>query len=180
MLLKPWLIKMVVTGLGTGMLPKAPGTWGSILGLALGWWLYELRLDEPWLAALVFGGIGAGAYGLIRQYEADQGHHDSAEIVIDEILGLALVYMWVPASPLNLAVGFGLFRFFDITKLGPVGWCERRWHGHAAGTLLDDLVAGVMVVAVFGCGDIMMWMWLQWGEALRWLVSSHGPAYSSA
>lgn len=159
--LKPWLIKMMVTGLGTGLLPKAPGTWGSMLGLVLGLGLYEVRLDEPWLAVVVFGLMILAAYGLIRQYEADQGHHDSSEIVLDEILGLALVYLWVPAAPLNLAMGFGLFRLFDITKLGPVGWCERRLHGHAAGTLLDDLVAGVMVMAVFGCMDIIMWMWLE-------------------
>ena len=155
---KQLAIAGVVTGFGLGKIPVAPGTFGSILGLGLGGVLHYVSAYHQVIAWLMFGLIFAVSHQCIRQYELSHGHHDAAEIVIDEILGLGLVYLWVPVSLMNLGIGFGLFRLFDITKIGPVGWCERRLHGLALGTLMDDLMAGFMVLVVFGLISGLGWI----------------------
>jgi phosphatidylglycerophosphatase A len=67
---------------------------------------------------------------------------DPSQIVLDEVLGCLVTFYAVPISGLSLTVGFCLFRFFDITKIGPVGWFERIQG--ASGIILDDVAAGII------------------------------------
>ncbi len=128
----------IATGFGSGWLPKAPGTWGSLAGVLL--WL-GLRQLPPngYMAALaalfVLGTAAAGAAEKIL----DQG--DPSAVVIDEIVGQLIALAFVPAHFLTAAAGFALFRVFDILKPFPVGWLD--WHIHGGlGIMLDDVAAG--------------------------------------
>jgi phosphatidylglycerophosphatase A len=134
---------------GVGLLPVAPGTWGSALAVAIfvlfspvGLWQFGLTL-----VALFFLGIWA-ADTAERVFE----RKDDRRIVIDEVGGqlVALAPLLVLGSPRSLSAlvtGFVLFRCFDIWKPGPVRWAERRFAG-GVGVMMDDLVAGLLAAAV--------------------------------
>ena len=74
--------------------------------------------------------------------DCGDGTHDDQRIVIDEVIGQSIALSFCPPTFLSLILGFTLFRLFDITKPGPIGWADRRLPG-AWGTLLDDVMAGI-------------------------------------
>lgn len=133
------LIMFIATGAGTGYLPKAPGTWGSMLGIGL--W-FGLRHLEPasyvgiTLVLFVIGTVCAGSAEKIVD------HADPGIIVIDEIVGQMIALTAAPHHPLAVLSAFLLFRFFDILKPFPVGWLDRHIHG-GLGIMLDDVIAGL-------------------------------------
>ena len=136
----PWsAARLIYTGLGLGLSPKAPGTCGTLLGLPLFW----LVGDEPWpvqagLLALIFG-LGWWA---ARRAEAELGVHDSPQVVIDEVAGYLVAVFMAPNQPAVWIMGFVLFRFFDILKPWPVNLADRGLPG-AFGVMFDDLLAGL-------------------------------------
>lgn len=67
---------------------------------------------------------------------------DPSQIVLDEVLGCLVTFYAIPISVVSLVIGFILFRFFDITKFGPVGWLEKI--KGASGIILDDVAAGIV------------------------------------
>jgi len=151
---KPWLALLVATGFGLGYLPLAPGTWGSLAGVALAFlgtnygplvapgaaraslaFLPNLLL----FAATVVAGVVAA--GRVARY---LGHKDPQVVVIDEISGQLLVFAAPGLPPLNwkyLLLGFILFRVFDIWKPFPVRQVE-SWAG-GWGIMGDDWAAGL-------------------------------------
>jgi phosphatidylglycerophosphatase A len=133
--------RMIASGFGSGFAPVAPGTVGSLAALGLG----ALMLVGPgWV--LPFAIVLATLAGLWAIGPAGGGD-DPGWVTIDEFAGqwVALLPLASP-SPLGLAAAFVLFRLFDITKPGPVGWADRQ-HG-AAGVMADDLIAGGIAAAV--------------------------------
>ncbi len=137
---------IIAAGLGAGASPRAPGTAGSLVGLALGALLLQASpiLLLAGIVLATYGGLWAitAATGLpLRATQEEATHADPGWIVIDEIAGqmLALVALH-RASVLGLAAAFALFRLFDILKPGPIGWADRQ--GGAAGIMADDLLAG--------------------------------------
>ena len=134
-----------------GHLRPAPGTWGSFAALPAAMLLYAL--GGPW--AVVVGvavSYVLGHWATVAQTRG-QDNHDPSEIVIDEVCGqwIALLPVLFGAANNDVAVlalwpgwiaAFVLFRFFDITKLGPVGWADKR--DDATGVMLDDVIAGVL------------------------------------
>jgi phosphatidylglycerophosphatase A len=135
----------LVTGFASGYLSPAPGTWGSLVALAI-WWL--LLAGLPWhvqlgvVAATVLIGTVL-THWVNRRYRV----HDDPRIVIDEFAGLWLALLGAPATFLGGVAGFLLFRIIDIAKVWPVGWADRRVSG-AIGVMLDDLLAGALTLAV--------------------------------
>jgi len=75
------------------------------------------------------------------------GTPDHSAIVWDEIVGYLLTMTLAPAGWAWIAVGFVLFRFFDIVKPWPISWCDKHVHG-GLGVMLDDLLAGLFAAAV--------------------------------
>lgn len=127
------------TGLGAGFFPFAPGTVGSLPGVAL----YVAVLpggNAAFLAAvavvLAAGTWAAGVCG--RLY----GDHDSRRIVVDEVAGMMVTLWSFPAEPFWLAAGFFLFRAFDVLKPFPIRRIDQGWSS-AGGVMADDLLAGV-------------------------------------
>ena len=74
-------------------------------------------------------------------------HRDPGIVVIDEIVGLLIGFIAVPFAPVNLALGFILFRIFDIVKPFPIGFVDQHFHG-GLGIMLDDVIAGIYTLAV--------------------------------
>ena len=138
----------LATGGYSGYLPKAPGTWGSAVGVLL--WLLIGRLELlPFLT--VVGGlflVGVCCAGAAEKI-LDRG--DPAQVVIDEIVGQLLALTAVPLHPKAILFAFLLFRFFDILKPFPANWIDRHLHG-GLGIMLDDVVAGLYTLLVLHLG----------------------------
>ena len=136
----------VATAAGAGFVPVAPGTFGSLVGVAV----FVLTAPHGALAVALVA-IGVTCAGVWAAGEAERifASSDDGRIAIDEVAG-QLVALW-PLSllappgralaPLPLALGFLAFRAFDIAKPGPVRWAERHFTG-GRGVVFDDLVAG--------------------------------------
>lgn len=142
--------KLIATFFYSGLLKPAPGTWGTLAALPVGWLLHVI--GGPVLltgAAIVAYLVGLKA---TEAYTAGSDNHDPSEVVIDEVVG-----MWIALFPVSFGarmmgvdilalypgwiVAFLAFRFFDITKLGPIGTADQR--GDATGVMLDDVYAGI-------------------------------------
>lgn len=154
------LLKIFVTFGGLGLSPYAPGTLGS-LGALIG--VYILNFF-PW--PVFFGGSiifcafslwAVGAYlknqenknhSPLTPEDSLQKHGDPQEIVVDEVMGILISFFLVPINPINLCVGFLLFRLLDIFKPPPISLFERKVSG-AAGVMGDDMLAGFFVNIIF-------------------------------
>ncbi|NCC24882.1 MAG: phosphatidylglycerophosphatase A [Deltaproteobacteria bacterium] len=133
-----------------GYLPKAPGTWGSLLATALAPLLF-LPLGPAarvtvLVSVFVIGGLMA------TRVERNLGRKDPGQVVIDELLGqwMALMPLGAPSAAMDWALvclGFGLFRFFDILKPWPVRSSE-TWLPGGFGIMIDDLLAGCWAAAI--------------------------------
>ncbi len=135
---------------GVGYLRPAPGTWGSLAALPLTWLLHSLG-GFPLLFIATLAAFVAGLWAT-RIMTAGQEDHDPSEIVIDEVAG-QFIALWAISYPAwahgiditalwpGWIAGFVLFRLFDISKPGPIGWADRR--GDPLGVMLDDVIAGV-------------------------------------
>ena len=130
-----------LTGCYTGLIPKAPGTWGSLFGAILAYVLLQfLPQSTLFLLVILITIVGIKE---INIYEAATGTHDESSIVIDEIAGIWLAISILPdTSPLWIAVAFALFRYFDITKISYIGKLEKLPGGY--GVMADDLLAGLV------------------------------------
>ncbi len=136
----------IATGLGSGLAPIAPGTFGTLAALPLCWALgFYLPLWGYLLATLMLFGIGwwAAAW-VVRTYKIQ----DPGVIVIDEWAGMAITWLPVAYWPhaqnfwLALVAAFLSFRATDIAKPWPASWADSQLHG-GFGVMLDDVFAGV-------------------------------------
>lgn len=137
-----------------GLAPKAPGTFGSLAGLPVGFLFFNL--SDSWatrLALLVL--LGLFSWLVIDRTEKFWNTHDDGRIVIDEVLGQAIPLTFFNGDWKIYLIAFVLFRFFDIVKPGPVGWADRKLPG-AWGTLLDDVIAGIFAWWVMILGDALL------------------------
>lgn len=138
-------VTLIVTWFGAGLIPKAPGTWGSLFALPFAVIIFYFAGSFGLVvaAALAFfaGWIASNIY-LKATRQAGTRNEDPSEIVIDEVAGQWLVLAVVPADPLLYAIGFLLFRFFDIVKPWPANLIDRRVKG-GLGVMLDDIAAAI-------------------------------------
>lgn len=134
----------IATGFGAGYLPKAPGTWGSLLALPLHFFLRQL---PPNHYALALGGIFFLAVITAGQAEKILDRKDPSVVVIDEVIGMLITLIAAPNNPLIWLLGFLIFRFFDIFKPYPIRIIDRRING-GMGIVLDDVLAGIYSLIV--------------------------------
>lgn len=152
----------IAMGFGSGLSPLAPGTagtlWAWLSFLVLQRWLSPAGMG--WLIAVsVLVGWWACTVTARNMRVADPG-----SIVWDEVVGFWLVlWLVLPAGWLGQLVAFGLFRFFDAVKPGPVAWADATFKGFGwrggFGVLFDDLVAAACTVLV-----IALWQFWQLGR----------------
>jgi phosphatidylglycerophosphatase A len=142
--LPPWHpAALLGSGLGTGLLPVAPGSWGALAALPLAWALNG-AFGTAGLAAAALFTFAAGTWAAGR-VAAASGDPDPATVVIDEIAGQLLSLVPAPRKPAAYAFAFLLFRLFDIGKPWPIGRIDRRVGG-GLGIMLDDAAAAVYAV----------------------------------
>ena len=134
----------IATGFYSGYLPKAPGTWGSLVGLLLFFLLHTLNLQIYLAVVAAIFVIGTFAAG---EAEKIMDRKDPGLVVIDEIVGILITMIAIPATPLAMALGFILFRIFDIWKPFPIRLIDQRFHG-GLGIMLDDIVAGIFSLLI--------------------------------
>ena len=144
------LTHSIATFFWVGHLRPAPGTWGSLAALPVGWALHAIG-GTPLLVLGIVLSFTLGWWATAMETKGKDAH-DPSEIVIDEVIG-----QWIALLPLSFGAtrmgvditvlwpgwiaAFVLFRLFDILKPGPVGWADRR--NDALGVMLDDVIAGV-------------------------------------
>jgi phosphatidylglycerophosphatase A len=151
-----WFVKMLASAGFAGYCPIAPGTSGSLAGLILWWFGADLNiwLQLSFIITLFFLGVWAATLA-----EKDWGH-DAGRIVIDEVMGMWVTLWLLPKSWWLFAVGFLLFRAFDIIK--PLGARQSQKLPGGWGVMVDDLLAGVyanlvlqIVFRVFHLGNLV-------------------------
>ncbi len=145
---------LLATWFGTGLLPKAPGSWGSLAALPFAWGIH-LALGWPGLAAAVVAVFITGVWCSGVFIKA--GGPDPAAVVIDEVAGQWLVLLVVPTDWFLYGAGFVFFRFADIVKPWPVSWADRRIKG-GFGVMFDDVLA-----ALYAGGALYALSW--WTES---------------
>ena len=135
----------VATWGGSGLLPHAPGTWGSLFTLPLAWVIAERWGSEALLIAAAIAYV-AGLWAS-EQYLKHSTSKDPSAIVIDESAGQLLSLALVPVEFWWYAAGFILFRAFDIFKPWPASWADRSLEG-AVGVMTDDIFAAFYALII--------------------------------
>ena len=134
---------LLATWFGTGLLPIAPGSWGSLAALPFAWAIRShVGATGLAIATVIVFAIGWWVAATVAKVSAIE---DPSAVVIDEITGQWLVLVPVPLDPLAYTLAFLLFRLFDIWKPWPVRWADRHVKG-GLGIMLDDLLAAVYAV----------------------------------
>jgi phosphatidylglycerophosphatase A len=126
-------------GFGSGLAPKAPGTFGTLAAVPLYLLFAKLPLTAYLAITLLMFLIGVWLCGRCEQILGVQDH---SGIVWDEFVGLFITLAGAPVSPAAVIAGFSLFRLFDILKPWPICWLDRQVHG-GLGIMLDDAAAGL-------------------------------------
>ncbi|MCX6906864.1 MAG: phosphatidylglycerophosphatase A [Verrucomicrobia bacterium] len=147
----------VATGFGSGCLPVAPGTWGSLVGV-----LYFLALWK--LNWLVFGIVVGLVLSVVTAGVGERhfARKDPPQVVVDEVVCFPLAMLGLPVTMGYVVAAFVLFRIFDVIKPQPAHWVQ-RWPG-GWGITADDVVA-----ALYTCGVL---------HAIRWVAGLQGGGAS--
>jgi phosphatidylglycerophosphatase A len=146
-------VHFLAFGFGAGLLPRAPGTWGSLVGLAAAWWL--LDLPWPWRILIVAAVIAAGIW-ICGESARRLRKHDDQRIVFDEIAGVLLTALAVTEKSLvALALVFVFFRIFDILKPWPIRDVDHSLKG-GLGIMLDDLIAAAFAAVCVATIQIVL------------------------
>lgn len=137
-------------GFGSGLLPKAPGTWGSVLALGLYCIIFP-KLSLNWATVVLLVSFLVGIW-FCAAAAAELGAHDHGAVVWDEFVGQWMVVLYLQhigglSLLSSLSIGFVLFRLFDIVKPWPIRWFDRNVHG-GLGVMLDDVLAAIMAISV--------------------------------
>jgi len=149
----------IATGLGLGLSPIAPGTLGSLLGLALAYPAQHLSGPAFWLAYCLVSVALCGAGVISATWLCRRlGAEDPPAAVIDEVTAQFMITALLPPGLWPIVVSFLLFRLFDITKAFPSNLAERLPEGW--GVMADDLVAGIYSLAAY-------YVLAKWMPALR-------------
>lgn len=144
-------IHLLAFGLGSGLAPKAPGTFGTLAALPI-WWFGFAHLSTELYALILVITFILGVT-LCEITSRDMGVHDHGGIVFDEWVGVWLTLLWLPHGNglwpdlAWLAAGFIAFRFFDIIKPWPIRWLDKKVGG-GFGIMIDDILAGVFALVI--------------------------------
>ena len=135
-------IHFLAFGLGSGLAPKAPGTFGTLAAIPFYLLFQYLPLWNYGLVLLVSMVLGIW---LCDRTSKDLGVHDHPGIVWDEFVGYWITMFAAPAGWLWVVIGFVLFRIFDIWKPWPISFLDKKVHG-GLGIMIDDVMAGIFAL----------------------------------
>ncbi|MBB5203033.1 phosphatidylglycerophosphatase A [Inhella inkyongensis] len=159
--------RWIALGFGSGLAPKAPGTFGTLWA----WGIYALAEvlcgPQPWGWIVALGTL-LGVWACTRCAQ-HMGVADPGAIVWDEVLAFWLV-LWLAGTPVlwQQALLFGAFRYFDAAKPGPVRWADGLFKAERGGPigwrqglgiLLDDFVAAGCTLGVWALALLALQRW---------------------
>lgn len=129
----------IAFGFGSGLLPVAPGTWGTLMAMPL----YLLLIECHWAVYIILTVLAffLGVW-VSDKVSKDLGINDYKGIVWDEVVGYLVTMFMAPKGFRWMVLGFILFRLFDIWKPQPIRYIDRKIHG-GLGVMLDDVLAAV-------------------------------------
>ena len=138
------IAEIISTVFYIGRLPLAPGTWCSFIAF-LSWFYLRFYIEGVFIlyASLILFFIGVAVSTIHSEVIKKD---DPSEIVIDEWVGQWIALWLIPHSFYWGFASFVLFRFFDISKLGPVQGMDDIKSG--TGIMMDDVVAGILALLV--------------------------------
>lgn len=137
-----------------GRFPIAPGTAGSLASLLI--WIPSVYFAWPFfiklalLFLLFFVGVWASGYGITHYKKSDP-----KQVVIDEVVGQGIPFLFIGCSFVEIFLAFVFFRFFDILKPWPIKAVEHRFQDKW-GIMLDDVVAGSFALALLFLGKTFL------------------------
>ena len=148
------LVKNLATVFGLGEMPVAPGTFGTLGGIPIYIGLVVLKKIFPnnmiynsfyFMFLMTFFAIAVYVSDIAEREIFKE--KDPQKVVIDEVLGfLTTLFLINPVgifqTIMAIVIGFVIFRFFDITKIGPI--YKSQFFGNGVGVVLDDFLAGVI------------------------------------
>lgn len=132
-------IHFMAFGFGSGAMPVAPGTFGTLMAIPL--YLLMQHFSLFWYLFILIIAILIG-FKICDIAERDVGVEDHPGIVWDEIVGYGMTMIAAPHGWQWIILGFILFRFFDIWKPQPIRWFNNNVHG-GIGVVVDDLLAAI-------------------------------------
>lgn len=138
-------------GFGSGLLPKAPGTFGTVVAIPL-YLLLALFTNETVYLIACSSGLVLGFF-LCEYTTRVLGVQDHPAIVWDEIIGFLITMLFIAPSLISVLLGFILFRIFDILKPWPISVIDSRVKG-GIGVMLDDVLAGGFALL---CMHLIAW-----------------------
>lgn len=133
-------VHLLAFGFGSGLAPKAPGTFGTLVAVPI--FLLICHLPLLHYGLLVLATVLAGIY-ICGKTAKDLRVHDHSGIVWDEMAGYWITLIAIPVSAGSVIAGFLLFRLFDIWKPFPISWLDKHVKG-GVGIMIDDVVAGLL------------------------------------
>ena len=149
----------IACGLGSGLVPRAQGTAGSLAAIVP--WLWMRHLPWPHYALLTAAVFALGVWAC-QSAGRRLGVDDHRALVIDEFVGQWIALVPAVAGPWWMAAaGFVLFRLFDVGKPWPIGWLDRRLKG-GLGVMVDDVVAGLFAAVALGLLGSALGVALPW------------------
>jgi phosphatidylglycerophosphatase A len=135
-------IKIVSTFFYSGYFPKMPGTFGTLTGAVLYYFITVCFEPSPmqfcFITLIIIGISIIFSHYSIKIFNTS----DPNVVVIDEVAGFFVAVLFIPFSVLNLVTAFLLFRLFDVWKPLFVKNCEQFSGG--LGITMDDVAAGVL------------------------------------
>ncbi len=143
----------IAFGGGVGLVPWAPGTFGTLLGFPV-FWLFARYLDPLGFAAacVVLFLVGVWSCGVTGRHIGVPDHHG---MIWDETTAFVLVLWFVPAAAPWQASAFLLFRLFDIAKPPPIRHYDRTLSG-GFGVMFDDLLAAFYTLLVLAAAKALL------------------------
>lgn len=150
-------IHFLAAGFGTGFLPFAPGTWGTLIAIPFYYFMRNLPLSYYGALVVLAFGIGVWVCENATQY---LGVYDHKSIVWDEVVGYWITMFAMPHHWIWIVAGFALFRFFDILKPWPINWVDREVR-NGLGIMLDDVLAAVYSAIVLRIIILLITLYFQ-------------------
>lgn len=148
----------IATGFGAGFIPFGPGTWGSVVGLAIAYGLIAVFGADVLLLqnSLIVAGVVSAAIGVWASHRAEKifDQKDASQIVVDEVCGQIISFVFIapylarlgPQWRWWMVAGFALFRAFDIFKPYPINKLQDLSGGF--GVMMDDVLAGIYAAVI--------------------------------
>ncbi|MEN8199450.1 MAG: phosphatidylglycerophosphatase A [Thermodesulfobacteriota bacterium] len=144
-------VHFLAYGLGTGLMPFAPGTFGSLVGVVLFWFMAPLAASVYVGVFLVM--VPAGIF-ICGQTARDIGSVDPGMIVYDEITGFLVAMYLLPPRWQWILAGFTIYRVFDIWKPWPIHILEESF-GLGTSIMADDLIAGLYTLTILHAAQVI-------------------------